>query len=164
MTSGKEAAIMARPLTLRIVVVDGEHARFVQPDEENALRTVGSFDSASAHRRSRDLGSDRPGRSFESGASARHALGQRHNLHAMEKAKFIRLVGQQIDAASVRDEFDELLLVAPTHVLHELHKAVDPSTQAKLVGTLDKDLVKTPDHELWRHVREWVSPVRRPVA
>ncbi len=104
---------MARPLTLRIVVVDGEHARFVQPDEDNALRTVGSIDSASAHRRSRDLGSDRPGRSFESGASARHALGQRHDLHAMEKAKFIRLVGEQIDAASVRDEFDELLLVAP---------------------------------------------------
>ena len=104
---------MARPLTLRIVVVDGEHARFVQPDEDNALRTVGSIDSASAHRRSRDLGSDRPGRSFESGASARHALGQRHDLHAMEKAKFIRLVGEQINAASVRDEFDELLLVAP---------------------------------------------------
>ena len=32
MTSGKEATMMARPLTLRIAVADGEHARFVQPD------------------------------------------------------------------------------------------------------------------------------------
>jgi protein required for attachment to host cells len=82
----------------------------------------------------------------------------------MEKAKFIRLVGEQINAASVGDEFDELLLVAPAHVLRELHKAMDTATQAKLIGTLDKDLVKTPDHELWQHVREWVGPARRPLA
>jgi len=56
---------------------DGEHVRFVQPDVDNVLRTIGSLDSASAHARSRDIGSDRPGRSFESGAGARHAVGQR---------------------------------------------------------------------------------------
>ena len=43
----------------------------------------------------------------------------------------------------------------------ELREALDAATQAKLVGTLEKDLVKTPDHELWPHVREWVSPARR---
>ena len=155
---------MARPLTLRIVIADGEHARFVQPDADNTLRTVGSFDLASAHLRSRDIGSDRPGRAFESGASARHAVGARHDLHTMEKEKFVRLVGEQINAASARDEFDELLLVAPPRALHELREALDPATPAKLVGALEKDLVKTPDHELWPHVREWVSPARRPVA
>ena len=153
---------MARPLTLRIVIADGEHARFVQPDADNALRTVGSFDSASAHLRSRDIGSDRPGRTFESGASARHAVGPRHDPHAMEKEKFVRLVGEQINAASGRDEFDELLLVAPPRALGELREALDPATATKLVGALEKDLVKTPDHELWPHLREWVSPARRP--
>jgi hypothetical protein len=70
---------MARPPILRIVIADGEHVRFVQPDVDNVLRTIGSLDSASAHLRSRDIGSDRPGRSFESGAGARHAVGQRHD-------------------------------------------------------------------------------------
>jgi protein required for attachment to host cells len=155
---------MARPLTLRIVIADGEHVRFVQPDADNALRTIGSFDSASAHLRSRDIGSDRPGRALESGASARHAVGQRHDLHAMEKEKFVRLVGEQVNAASERDEFDELLLVAPPRALGELREALDAATQTKLVGSLEKDLVKTPDSELWPHVREWVSPARRPVV
>jgi len=155
---------MARPLTLRIVIADGEHVRFVQPDADNALRTIGSFDSASAHLRSRDIGSDRPGRALESGASARHAVGQRHDLHAMEKEKFVRLVGEQVNAASERDEFDELLLVAPPRALGELRDALDAAAQAKLVGMLEKDLVKTPDSELWPHVREWVSPARRPVV
>ena len=155
---------MARPLTLQIIIADGEHARFVQADADNTLRTVSSLDSASAHQRSRDIGTDRPGRAFESGATARHAVGPRHDLHAMEQERFVRLVGEQINAASGRDEFDELLLVAPPRTLHELREALDTVTRTKLVGTLEKDLVKTPDHELWPHVREWVSPARRPVV
>ena len=155
---------MARPLTLRIIIADGEHARFVQPDADNTLRTVSSLDSASAHQRSRDIGTDRPGRAFESGTTARHAVGPRHDLHAMEQERFVRLVGEQINAASGRDEFDELLLVAPPRVLHELREALDAVTRTKLVGTLEKDLVKTPDHELWPLVREWVSLARRQVV
>jgi protein required for attachment to host cells len=162
MASGKEAHTMARPLTLRIAIVDGEHARFVQPDADNMLRRVGSFDSASAHLRSRDIGSDRPGRAFESAARARHAIGARHDLHTLEKEKFVRLVNEQLSAASARGEFDELLLVAPPRVLYELREVLDAAMQAKLVGTLEKDLVKTPNHELRPHVREWVSPARRP--
>ena len=155
---------MARPLTLRIAIADGEHARYVQPDANYVLRTVSSVDSASAHLRSRDLGSDRPGRSFESGNPAHHAVGERHDLHRMAKDTFARLVAEQLNAASARDEFDELLLVAPPRALHELREALDPATKAKLVGTLERDLVKTPDHELSPHVREWVSPERRPSA
>ena len=153
---------MARPLTLWIAIADGEHARIVQPDDNNVLRTVQALDSASAHLRSRDIGSDRPGRSFESAASAHHAVGERHDLHTMEKEKFARFVAEQLYAAAARDAFDVLLLVAPARALHELREALDTATAAKLVGTLEKDLVKTPDHELSPHVRDWVSPERRP--
>jgi protein required for attachment to host cells len=128
------------------------------------LRTLSSFDSASAHLRSRDIGSDKPGRAFESSWHARHGLGERHDLHEMEKEKFVRLVGEQLNAAAARGEFHELLLVAPVRVLSELRDGLDAATVAKLVGVLDKDLVKTPDYELWPRVREWVSPARRPVA
>ena len=155
---------MTRPLTLRIAIADGEHARFVQPDQDNVLRTVGAFDSASAHMRARDIGSDRPGGSFESATSTRHAVGQKHDLHTLEKEKFIRLIGEQLNAEFQRGAFDELLLIAPPHALQELHQALDMATAAKLVGRLEKDLVKTPDHELWPHVREWVSPPRRAVS
>jgi protein required for attachment to host cells len=152
---------MARPLTLRIVVVDGEHVRFVEPDADNVLRTISSLDSASAHLHSRDIGTDQPGRSFESGGQSRHAIGPRHDLHTLEKERFVHLVAEQLDAAAKRDEFDELLLVAPSRALHQLREALSPATRARLVGELEKDLVKTPDHELWPHLREWVSQPRR---
>ena len=155
---------MARPLTLCIAIADGEHARFVQPDANNVLRTVQAIDSASAHLRSRDIGSDRPGRAFESATSAHHAVGERHDLHTMEKEKFTRLVAEQLNAAAALGQFDELLLIAPSHALHELQGSLDAATKTKLVGTLDKDLVKTPNHELWPHVSEWVSAERRPLG
>ncbi len=80
----------------------------------------------------------------------------------MEKDKFVRMVAEQLNAEAALGEFDELLLVAPSHAMHELKESLDSATKAKLVGTLERDLVKTPDHELWPHVREWVSPERRP--
>lgn len=57
--------------------------------------------------------------------------------------------------------FDELVLVAPSHALSELTDALDTTTRAKLIATLAKDFVKTPDHELWPHLKEWVRPVHR---
>ncbi len=35
---------MAHPLTLCIAIVDGEHARFVQPDTNNVLRTLNAIE------------------------------------------------------------------------------------------------------------------------
>ena len=155
---------MASPLTLWIAIADGEHARFVKPDGDNALRTLNALDSASAHLRSRDLGSDRPGRSFESSGSAHHAVGERHDPHRLEKDKFAHLVAEQLNAAAANGDFDQLLLVAPPRALHELREALDDTTVKLLIGTLEKDLVKTPDHELWPHLRQWVSPTHRPAA
>ena len=152
---------MARPLTLRIAIADGEHARFVQPDADNVLRTVGALDSAVAHQRSHDLGADRPGRSTESGGPVHHAVGQKHDLHVMAKESFLRLVAQELNAGAARGEFDELLIVAPPRGMQDLREALNSATEQKLVGVLEKDLVKTPDHELWAHVKEWVSPARR---
>lgn len=146
-------------VTLLITIADGEHARFVEPDADNVLRTISSIDSASAHLRTRDLGTDRPGRAHESGNPAHHAVGQRHDLHLMEKEKFMQLVAAWINARVAR--FDELLIVAQPRVLGELRDTLDAAAAAKLVGTLEKDLVKIPDHELWPYVREWVSPPHR---
>ena len=155
---------MARAPALWIAIADGEHARFVQPDANNVLRTVSAVDSASAHLRSRDIGSDRPGRSFESAASAHHAVGERHDPHRLEKDRFARFVADELNAAAAREAFDELLLVAPPRAMQELRDALNEGTLKKLVGTLEKDLVKTPDHELWPHVKEWVGAAHRPTG
>jgi protein required for attachment to host cells len=155
---------MARAPALWIAIADGEHARFVRRDASNVLRTISAVDSASAHLRSRDIGSDRPGRSFESAGPAHHAVGEPQDLHRLEKDRFAQFVAGELNAAAAREAFDELLLVAPAHAMRELRGALNDGAVKKLVGTLEKDLVKTPDHELWSHVKDWVGPMHRPAG
>src|SRR3954449_161184 len=141
------------------VIADGGRARFVKPAADNALHTQEALESEAAHLRSRDLASDRPGRAFESGTSARHAHTPRTDPHEKEKLRFAHLVGERIRAEAARGAFNELILVAPPPVLAELVESLDKPTEAKLVGTLAKDLVKVPDDELWPHLKAWVRPV-----
>ena len=51
------------PKNLGFVLADHEHARLVRPAENHALHTAWRLDSAKAHQASRDLGTDKPGRS-----------------------------------------------------------------------------------------------------
>jgi protein required for attachment to host cells len=139
-----------------IVVADGEHARFVTPAPESAFHTQRVLDSPSAHKRSSDLGTDRPDRSMESASATRHAITPKHDLHEMEKEKFARSVAQEINRASAQGAFDHLVLVAPAHTLSEIRDELDTTAAAKVVGTLQKDLVKVPDHELAPHLDELV--------
>ncbi|MGE4048369.1 MAG: host attachment protein [Acetobacteraceae bacterium] len=144
-----------------LIIADGGHVRFVKPAEDNALHTIEAFDSATIHQRDRDLVSDRPGRSSESATSARHAYSPRVDPHDAEKMKFAHLVAERVCAESAAGLFNELVLVAPAHFLQELRASLDQVTEAKVIGTLAKDLTKVPDHELWPHVKEWVRPVHR---
>jgi protein required for attachment to host cells len=152
---------MPRYRKLLIVIADGEHARFVRPREDNALRSEQAIDSASAHKRSSDLGSDRPGESFHSTATAHHGVAPRHDLHDMEKEKFAALIARELNQSALAGAFETLVLVAPAHCLNAIKSGLDGSASTRLVGTLEKDLQGVPDHELWPHLREWVPPVRR---
>ncbi len=141
------------PKGLLFVIADGEHVRFVRPAGDNALHSETRLESEAAHKRSSDLGSDRPG-----------AMVPRHDPQDLEKAKFARLVAEQLNAGSADGVFDELVIVAPSHTLNAVRDALNTTTAAKVVGTLAKDLVKVPDNELWPHVREWVRPTHRAVT
>ncbi len=152
---------MPHYLRLLVVMADGEHARFVRPKEDNALYTEVALSSSEAHKRSADLGSDHPGASFHSGSSAHHAIAPEHDLHDLAKEKFARHVAHQINGAAKAETFDELVIAAPAHTLQAIRAALDSAASGRIIGTLAKDLVKTPDHELAPHLSEWVRPVER---
>ena len=138
-----------------IVIADGEHARFVTPAPKRAFHTQRVFESPSAHKKSSDLGTDRPTRSTESATGTSHAITPKHDLHEMEKQEFAHQVADEINRASAQGVFDQVVLVAPAHTLKEIRDKLDTTTAAKLVGTLQKDLTKVPDHELGPHLDEW---------
>lgn len=155
---------MPKDRKLLFVIADGEHVRFVRPAEDNALHSDAAMDSFTAHKRSADLGSDHPGASYHTGSSEHHALAPRHDLHVLEKERFAQAVADQLNAVGAAGVFDELVIVALPHTLTAIRRELDTATDAKIIGTLHKDLVKTPDEELWPHLRLWVRPVHRAVS
>ncbi|HTW25688.1 MAG TPA: host attachment protein [Acetobacteraceae bacterium] len=152
---------MARHRNLLILIADGEHARFLRVAPDGALYTESSVDSLSAHQRSADLGTDHPGAAFHSDASVHHAFAPRHDLHTANKLDFAKLIGDQLNGAAERHDFDALVLVAPPHVQAAIRARLARNAEAMVIGGLGKDLVKTPDDALQPHLAAWVRPARR---
>lgn len=139
-----------------VVLADGEHARVVTPTvAEGQFHTVLSFDSLSAHMQTSDMVTDGPGRVFESAGSSRHSISPKTDPHAEAKHKFAAEVARLVNEHEQRKEFDQLVLVAPAHALHDLRAALSSQATAKVVGSLSKDLVKVTDHDLGSHLAEW---------
>jgi protein required for attachment to host cells len=134
------------------VVADGGRVRFVERDGNGAYRTVLSFVAADLHRKSSDLGRDRPARSQESAAPARHAIEPRRDLHEAAKEDFVKLVAEQLDAEHERGQFEKLVLVAPPGVLTELRQSLSKPLARLVEHDLQKDLTKVPDHDLTEHL------------
>ena len=143
------------------VIADGGHVRFVKPAGDNALHTVESIDAATMHQKTHDMVSDRPGRVHESVGVVRHAIAPKSDPHELAKTRFAHFIGEKLNAENIAGAFNELILVAPAHVLAEMREKLDKPTEAKVTGTLAKDLTKVPDHELYPHLRQWVRPTHR---
>ena len=148
---------MRRYGNLLIVIADGEHARMVRPSPANVLHTVQQFDSLAAHKQSSELRSDHPGASYHSDSTAHHAMTPRHDPHELEKEKFSRFVAHELNALSGND-FDGLVIAAPAHSLNLILHSLHSMTREKLIGTLAKDLIKTPDAELSQQLKAFLPP------
>lgn len=105
-----------------------------------------------------ELGSDKPGRSFESARTGiRHAMEPRVDWHQFEKQKFAHSMAKLLDEARTRNAFDRLVLVAPPDTLGELRAKLDKHTQALITAEIAKDLTKHPAHELPDHLKDVVK-------
>jgi protein required for attachment to host cells len=135
-----------------IVVADGARARILARREQGGFDSISAWESAEAHRPSRDLVSDRPGRAQESATTARHALDQRHDPHEERKIDFVRDLAERINRAAAENRFDDFVLFAPPRCLGTLREALDETARAKLRASAAKDLTKLPPDELAAHV------------
>jgi protein required for attachment to host cells len=133
------------------VIADGGRARFVAMDGGD-FRTLSSFVSSEMHKRTADLGRDRPARVKESANAARHAVEPKRDLHEAVKEDFVRQVGAAVDQEHSERKFDELVLVAPPRVIGPLKASLSKAMVQYVVKELQKDLTKIADHNLRSHL------------
>lgn len=144
--------------TTWILVCDGARGRiFTQPRPLEPLSVVSSAEHPESHGHTRDLGSDKPGRTQDSSHSgARHSMAPRVDWHAFEKTRFAQEMAAVVEKAATAKAFDQLILVAPPRVLGDLRQALGSQAAALLAGDLDKDLTNLDGPEIAGHLGAWL--------
>jgi protein required for attachment to host cells len=106
---------------------------------------------------SHTLGTDRPGRSFESVGSTRHAIESQSDPHREQKRQFARRIAQAVGERQAASSFDRLVVVAPAVTMGDLRAAWSDKVKAAIVAELVADLTRTPVNELPAHLAAYVT-------
>ena len=149
-----------------IVIADGAHAKVLEyATDEGRLAAVPDMSLRADLPRTREVLTDRPGRSFDSLRPSRHAMVGRSDPRRELKRDLVRLLAERLAASLADKRYHRLVLVAPPGALGDLRTALAPRVRATVVAELAQDLVKTPHRELPHHLLGVLPPAgRRRVA
>ena len=142
-----------KPIRTWVLIADAARARvFETMGKGTGLTAVSdmAFDAKLAP--SHMLGTDRPGRSFESVGSVRHAMESPSDPHRERKRQFARRIAEAIEERQAASGFDRLVVVAPAVTMGDLRAALPDKVKAVVVAELVADLTHTSVSELPAHL------------
>lgn len=135
-----------------VVVCDGAKALIL----ENAgdinvprLKMVQVFEQSNLPTHA--LGTDAPGRSFNSVGHARSAVEQT-DWHDQAERAFLLNLAQHLDAAIAEGKAKSVIVVAPPRALGMIRPAYSQALKGAVRVEVDKDFVKMPVHEIEKHL------------
>lgn len=99
-----------------------------------------------------DLVRDRQPRSMESAGNMRHPIRPRTDPRRKKKRRFADEIASALEEQLEIRAFDRLVVVAPPRALGDLRDAMSESVRLRVVNEVAKDLTKTPDGEVERHL------------
>lgn len=137
-----------------VLVCDGSKALIIVNDGDPDLP---NFRLIEAHCQpippARELGDDRPGRSYQSVGNARSSIDQVDHHQAAER-EFLTGIAARMDQLAQDNPIKSLTLVAPPKALGLLRECLSPLTQARVTGELNRDLTHLPLDEIGRHLKQ----------
>lgn len=136
-----------------VAVCDGANALFFRNDGDAELLNLRPLETLrETTPATHDLGTDRPGRSFQSHGSGRSAVESPDRHAALEEA-FLKRVAEHLHAERQAGAYSELILVAPPRALGLLREFLAPDVRASLKAELAKDLTHLPTDAIERHLK-----------
>jgi protein required for attachment to host cells len=135
-----------------VVACDGTKAIMLENTgslTEPHLKTRETYEQVAP--RTRELGTDEPGRAFSSVGYGRSAVEQT-DLHEQLEQEFLQKLAARLDRAVDGGEIETMILAAPARALGQLRQALSPRGRAAVRAELDKNLVRLPLTEIARHI------------
>jgi len=103
--------------------------------------------------KSKDLGTDEPGRSFDS-HGARHSFQQEVGLAAHVAEAFAQQLAGVLEEGRVGQRYGRLVLVAEAHFLGILRAALSRETSARVTASVNKDLGNVKAGEIPKYLQD----------
>lgn len=144
---------MSKETLYRIIVADGSEARFF--DRKNKLGDLLQINHFSHTRESsHEHGPDKPGRGFESANPAKHAYEPRTDWHEQQKEIFLKDLINITNHSFEQNEFGELIVVCPPHLLSFFRKGLKDHLSNEKVTEINKDWTHFPLEEIQEKLNE----------
>jgi protein required for attachment to host cells len=148
--------------TTWILIADGGRARLLEQDRKSrSFKPTSEREFFGSTAQSKEIASDRPGRTFDSAGRGQPGDAGAYGRHAMEPAtdpqrhaeyEFARDLSEHLETAANRHRFDHLVLVAAPKILGDLRELLPKTVQGKVVAEINKDLTKIPTRDLGKHL------------
>lgn len=140
-----------KPVRTWIVIADGARARVLQNNGPGkGLEALPDLMLEGEHLRAGEVMADKPGRTFDSVGTGRHAMEPPTDPHEALKVQFAQHVADTLEQRA--DGYDRLILVAPPAALGHLRKSLASGVAGKIVGELGKDLTHLPNTDVPDHL------------
>jgi len=142
-----------------VLVADGAHAKIYVGEKKGLrLRETPKETFDATQERSRELGTDKPGRmGTPAMGGQRNAFDWRTDPRRHVEATFIKSVAEHVETAAKASEVDQIVLVASPRALGDLRNALGDHARAKVVAEIDRELVnETPEK-----IRDYVIAAMR---
>ncbi|MBT8136068.1 MAG: host attachment protein [Gammaproteobacteria bacterium] len=139
-----------------VLVAESSRARIFSTTGPRAgLDEIRGLTQPEVRLKERDLVSDSPGRSFDSGGAGRHAMGRESDQKRHETEMFAKTIAGELERARERGDFDKLILIAPPAFLGLLRKSMHHCCAERVVATVNKNLVQHDAADIRDHLPEW---------
>ena len=129
--------------------ISGNHRRAqnLSPSQECSRRPV-TFE---VHPPTREQGSDRPGRVYQSQGTARSAM-EETDRHSEAERIFLAKVAERLNSHVRDNTIKQLMLIAPPKALGTLREHLLPFARATVLLDIANDFVKLPIPEIEKHL------------
>ncbi len=103
---------------------------------------VKEFQDEDATLKERDIGSDRPGRTFDSRGSGRHAMAPPTQARDQEKQRFAKRIADYLNGAISAGDAEHLVILADPRCLGLLRNALSNQAKHAVVHEASKNLAR----------------------
>ena len=143
--------------TIWIAVADGARARFFRSNAGGTrIEPALDVELVADRRPSREMVTDKPGRTRDRAAFGRHAMEPSTDPHEHAQQAFALQVAELLDEHRKKNAFDELIIVAPPKMLGYLREAMPEPLRRMVRREEPKDLTKLDPNTLPKRLAELV--------